>query len=64
MLTHAASCECLCTPEEWWYTTTTPVLMYGIEIWTLRKAEQDMLERTEKMQLRWMVGIERNKKIY
>ena len=37
--------------------------MYGNEPWTLRKAEQNLLERTEMRILRWMVGIKRIEKI-
>ena len=40
------------------------VLMYGNEIWTLRKDEVYLLERTEVRMLRWMTGIKRIKKIW
>ena len=40
-----------------------PVLMYGSETWALRKAEQNLLERTEMRMLRWMMGIKRIEKI-
>ena len=40
-----------------------PVLMYGSETWALRKAEQNLLERTEIRMLRWMMGIKRIEKI-
>ena len=34
--------------------------MYVSETWALRKAEQNLLERTEKTRmLRWMMGIKR-----
>ena len=36
--------------------------VYGSEICTLRKAEQNLLERTEMRMLRWMMGIKRIKK--
>ena len=38
-------------------TVIRPVLMYGSETWALRKAEQDLLERTEMRMLRWAKGI-------
>ena len=38
--------------------------MYGSETWALRKAEQNLLERTEMgMFQRWMMGIKRIEKI-
>ena len=33
--------------------------MYGSEIRALRKAEQNLLERTDMRMLRWMMGIKR-----
>ena len=36
--------------------------MYGSETWALRKAEQDLLERTEMRMLRWMMEIKRIEK--
>ena len=46
-------------------TVTRPVLMYGSETWTPRKAEQDWLETTESemRMLRWMIGMKRIEKI-
>ena len=43
-------------------TISRLVLMYGSQIWTLRrlrKAENNLLERTEMRMLRWMMGIKR-----
>ena len=37
--------------------------MYGSETWALRKAEQNLLERTEMRMLRWMTGIKRIEQI-
>ena len=37
--------------------------MFGSATWALRKAEQDLLERTEMRMLRWMMGIKRFEKI-
>jgi len=34
-----------------------PVLLYGGEIWALRKKEKDILERTEMRMVRWIAGI-------
>ena len=31
--------------------------MYGRETWALRKAEQNLIERSEMRMLRWMMGI-------
>ena len=31
--------------------------MYGSETWARRKAEPDLIERTEMRMLRWMMGI-------
>ena len=41
------------------------ILLHGSETWALRKAEQDMLERTEMRMLRWMtmIGIKKIEKI-
>ena len=44
-------------------TVIRPVLMYGSETWALRKAEQNVLERTEMRILTWMMGIKRIEKI-
>ena len=38
-------------------TVVRPVLMYGSETWARRKADQNLLERTEMRMLRWMMGI-------
>ena len=37
--------------------------MHGSETWALRKAEQNLLERTEMRMLRWIMGIKRIGKI-
>ena len=37
--------------------------LYGSETWALRKAEQNLLERTGMRMLRWMMGIKRTEKI-
>ena len=37
--------------------------MYGGETWALRKAEQNLLDRTEMRMLRWMMGTQRIEKI-
>ena len=34
-----------------------PVLLYGCEIWALRKKEKDILDRTEMRMVRWIAGI-------
>ena len=39
------------------------VLMYGSETLALRKAEQNLQDRTEMRMLRWMMGIKRTEKI-
>ena len=44
-------------------TVVRPVLMYGSETLALRKAEQNLLERTEMRMLRWMRGLKRIEKI-
>ena len=44
-------------------TVIRPVLMYGRETWAPRKAEQNLLERTEMRMLRWMMGIKRIEQI-
>ena len=38
-------------------TMVRPVLIYGAETWTLRRSEEELLERTEMRMLRWMLGI-------
>ena len=40
-----------------------PFLMYGSENWELRKPEQNLLDRTEMIMLRIMMGIERIEQI-
>ncbi|KAG1714242.1 DNA (cytosine-5)-methyltransferase 1 [Nymphon striatum] len=40
-------------------TVIRPVLLYGCELWAVRKFERDMIERTEMQMLRWMFGIKR-----
>ena len=44
-------------------TVIRHVLMYGSETLALRKAEENLLERTEMRMLRWMMGIKRIEKI-
>ena len=39
------------------------VLKYGSQTWALRKAEQNLPERTEMSVLRWMMGTKRIEKI-
>ena len=34
-----------------------PVLLYGAEIWALRKKEEGVLDKTEMRMVRWIVGI-------
>ena len=34
-----------------------PVLMYGAEAWSLRRKDEEMLERTEMRILRWILEI-------
>ena len=38
-------------------TVLRPVLLYGGEIWALRKKEESLLERTEMRMVRWITGI-------
>ena len=45
--------------EQLYTTIIRPGIMNGCEIWVLRKAEQNLLERTEMRMLRWMMGIKR-----
>ena len=38
-------------------TMIRPVMIYGAEAWTLRKKEEELLERTEMRMLRWIMGV-------
>ena len=38
-------------------TMVRPVLIYGSEIWTLKRCEEERLERTEMRMLRWILGL-------
>ena len=38
-------------------TVIRPVLLYGAECWTVRKKEEQILEKTEKMMLRRIKGV-------
>ena len=38
-------------------TMVRPVLIYGSEAWTLRRREEERLERTEMRMLRWILGL-------
>jgi len=38
-------------------TMITPLLIYGSEAWTLRRREDERLERTEMRMLRWILGL-------
>ena len=38
-------------------TLIRPVLIYGSEAWTLRRREEERLERTEMRKLRWILGL-------
>ena len=38
-------------------TIVRPVLLYGAEMWAIRKEEERLLERTEMRMLRWILGI-------
>ena len=44
-------------------TVIRPVLMYGSETWAMRKADQNLLERTEMRMLRLMMRIKGIEKI-
>jgi len=39
------------------------VLLYGCELWAVRKCEKDLIERTEMRMLRWTFGIKRLDKV-
>jgi len=38
-------------------TMIRSVLIYGSEAWTLRRREEERLERTEMRMLRWILGL-------
>jgi len=38
-------------------TMVRPVLIYGSEAWTLRRPEEERLERTEMRMLRWILSL-------
>jgi len=38
-------------------TMIRPALIYGSEAWTLRRREEERLERTEMRMLRWILGL-------
>jgi len=38
-------------------TVVRPVLIYGLETWTLKRREEERLERTEMRMLRWILGL-------
>jgi len=38
-------------------TMIRPVLICGSEAWTLRRREEERLERTEMRMLRWILGL-------
>jgi len=38
-------------------TMVRPVLICGLEAWTLRRREEERLERTEMRMLRWILGL-------
>ena len=44
-------------------TVIRPVLLYGCQLWALKKCEGELLERTEMRMLRWMLGVRRLDKI-
>ena len=44
-------------------TVIRHVLMYGSKTWVLRKADQNLPERSEMRMSKWMMGIERIEKI-
>ena len=41
-------------------TIISLILMYGSETSVLRKAEQNLLERTAMRRLRWIMGIKKD----
>jgi len=34
-----------------------PVLIYGSETWTMKRREEERLQRTEMRMLRWILGL-------
>ena len=44
-------------------TVVRPALMYGAEIWALKKAQENKLEVSEMRMLRWMCGVTKLDKI-
>ena len=44
-------------------TVVRPALMYGTEIWALKKAQENKLEVAEMRMLRWMCGVTKLDKI-
>jgi len=38
-------------------TMVRPVLIYGSEAWTLRRREEERLERTKMRMLQWILGL-------
>lgn len=38
-------------------TMIRPVMIYGAEAWTLKRREEELLERTEMRMLRWILGV-------
>jgi len=44
-------------------TMVRPVLICGLEAWTLRRREEERLQRTEMRMIRWILGLTlRNRK--
>ena len=43
--------------EKVYRTVVRPVLIYDSEAWTLRRREEERLERTEMRMLRWIPGL-------
>ena len=38
-------------------TLVRPVLIYGSETWTMKRREEERLQRTEMRMLRWILGL-------
>ena len=38
-------------------TMVRPVLIYGSETWTMKRREEERLQRTEMKMLRWILGL-------